>query len=30
LTTAHRRYQDGLARLHERLEKTCTAPTRTP
>jgi RNA polymerase sigma factor (sigma-70 family) len=29
LTTAHRRYQDGLARLHERLERPCSTPTRT-
>jgi RNA polymerase sigma factor (sigma-70 family) len=31
LTTAHRRYQAGLARLHERLESPCTptATTRT-
>src|SRR5262245_36503420 len=28
LTTAHRRYQAGLARLHERLESPCT-PTAT-
>ncbi len=34
LTTAHRRYQAGLARLHERLESPCsptaTNRTRTP
>jgi RNA polymerase sigma-70 factor (ECF subfamily) len=24
LTTAHRRYQDGLARLHERMERPCS------
>jgi RNA polymerase sigma-70 factor (ECF subfamily) len=30
LTTAHRRYQDGLTRLHERLERPCPTPTRTP
>jgi RNA polymerase sigma-70 factor (ECF subfamily) len=29
LTTAHRRYQDGLARLHERLERPCSIPTKT-
>jgi RNA polymerase sigma factor (sigma-70 family) len=29
LTTAHRRYQDGLTRLHERLERPCSNPTKT-
>jgi RNA polymerase sigma-70 factor (ECF subfamily) len=29
LTTAHRRYQDGLARLHERLERPCPTATKT-
>ena len=28
LTTAHRRYQQGLAQLHERLERPCSTPTR--
>ncbi len=30
LTTAHRRYQDGLVRLHERLERPCSTPTAIP
>jgi RNA polymerase sigma-70 factor (ECF subfamily) len=30
LTTAHRRYQAGLARLHERLEPTWTPPNMVP
>jgi RNA polymerase sigma-70 factor (ECF subfamily) len=30
LTTAHRRYQDGLARLHERMERPCSTRTTTP
>lgn len=30
LTTAHRRYQSGLARLHERLEPPCPRLTRSP
>jgi RNA polymerase sigma-70 factor (ECF subfamily) len=30
LTTAHRRFQQGLAQLHERLERPCSTPTRTP
>jgi RNA polymerase sigma-70 factor (ECF subfamily) len=29
LTTAHRRYQHGLAQLHERLERPCSTPTKT-
>lgn len=29
LATAHRRYKAGLARLHERLEPPCPAPTMT-
>lgn len=29
LTTAHRRYQQGLAQLHERLERPCSTRTRT-
>ena len=29
LTTAHRRYQDGLTRLHERLERPCSNPSTT-
>jgi RNA polymerase sigma-70 factor (ECF subfamily) len=29
LTTAHRRYQDGLSRLHERLERPCSTGTKT-
>jgi RNA polymerase sigma-70 factor (ECF subfamily) len=28
LTTAHRRYQDGLSQLHERLERPCSLPKR--
>jgi RNA polymerase sigma-70 factor (ECF subfamily) len=28
ITTAHRRYQDGLSRLHERLERPCSTGTR--
>ena len=28
LTTAHRRYQEGLTRLHERLERPCSDPTK--
>jgi RNA polymerase sigma-70 factor (ECF subfamily) len=30
VTTAHRRYQAGLARLHERLERPWTLLTRSP
>jgi RNA polymerase sigma-70 factor (ECF subfamily) len=30
LTTAHRRFQEGLAQLHERLERPCSIPTKTP
>jgi RNA polymerase sigma factor (sigma-70 family) len=30
LTTAHRRYQAGLARLHERLERPWTRPSPSP
>jgi DNA-directed RNA polymerase specialized sigma24 family protein len=30
LTTAHRRYQTGLARLHERIERPWARPTLTP
>jgi RNA polymerase sigma-70 factor (ECF subfamily) len=30
LTTAHRRYHDGLARLHERLERPCTTRSAIP
>jgi RNA polymerase sigma factor (sigma-70 family) len=29
LSTAHRRYQEGLAQLHERLERPCSTRTRT-
>jgi RNA polymerase sigma-70 factor (ECF subfamily) len=29
LTTAYRRYQDGLMRLHQRLERPCSTPTET-
>ena len=29
LTTAHRRYRDGLSRLHERLERPCSTGTST-
>lgn len=29
LTTAHRRYQAGLSRLYERLERPCTTPETT-
>jgi RNA polymerase sigma-70 factor (ECF subfamily) len=29
LTTIHRRYQDGLARLQKRLERPCSTPTKT-
>ncbi len=29
LTTAFRRYQQGLAQLHERLERPCSTPTKT-
>jgi RNA polymerase sigma factor (sigma-70 family) len=30
LTTAHRRFRDGLSRLHERLERPCSTGTVTP
>lgn len=29
LTTAYRRYQDGLAQLHKRLERPCSTTTKT-